>query len=95
MQGQRKEGLGKVTGEVDGRMAKRGRGVGKSVTGQYMRMVEGRTDRYPSMESMASLVCNYGKSGVDQPQPQVRQAQQTSSGGLLGGLLGALFGWLF
>lgn len=94
-QRQMQEGLGQATRDVYGQMAQQRLGVEKSVTDQYMKIVEGRTDQYPSMESMASLMFNYGKSGVDQPQPQVQQAQQTSSGGLLGGLLGALFGWLF
>jgi hypothetical protein len=93
------EGLGQATSQAYGQLSQQRLGVEKAVTDQYMKIVEGRTDTYPSLESMASLMFNYGKSGVGQAQPQAQQAQSTGSsglfGGLFGGLLSGLFGWLF
>ena len=71
-------------------------GIEKGVTDQYMKIVEGRSDTYPSLESMASLMFNYGKSGVGQQQPQVQQAQSTGGafgfGGIIGWIMNANFG---
>jgi len=88
------QGLGQATTDMYAQLSQQRLGVEKAVTDQYMKIVEGRTDTYPSLESMASLMFNYGKSGVGQQQPQVQQAQSTGGSGFLGGILGGLFGWI-
>jgi hypothetical protein len=90
------QGLGEATRDAYAQQSQLRLGIEKGVMDQYMKIVEGRTDTYPSLESMASLMFNYGKSGVTQQQPQVQQAGGSNifAGGI-GGIIGAIFSSIF
>ena len=57
-------------GRMYGQLGEARLGLHDSMAKQYMRIIEGRTDEYPSTESMAKIMFEYGKSGQEQKAPK-------------------------